>query len=297
MNMHSDLVKELEAFIEDSVGKPLGGKVSAADLADQLVHEVSNTVRKDDSGKAFAPDQYTLSMHPQIVDELLLIAPRIQSDLSKGFERILSDAGYKLIREPHITLATDPTLPTAEVRLIAWHSSNVLSLSPDSKPTPAESEDQLPRGAFLIVEGKRHFPLDKPIVSIGRRLDNQLVLSDSHVSRKHAQLRVRNGRYVIYDLESTAGTQVNGQAIHQHTLRPGDVISIAGIPLIYGEDAGGPPEVTPPYSPPFGTSEDINQITPLDLRKFIGKETRPHEQGTERFPFPEQEQPDSNKDD
>ncbi|HLC03205.1 MAG TPA: FhaA domain-containing protein [Anaerolineales bacterium] len=297
MDKLTEMIKELEAFLEESLAKPLGGKVPAADLADQLVREVSNTTRRDDSGKAYAPDQYTLSMHPQNVDELLLAAPRVQSDLSKGFERILSDGGYTLIREPHITLATDPTLPDSEVRLIAWHSSNVLSLSPDSKPVQAESEDQLPSGAFLIVEGKRHFPLDKPIVSIGRRLDNQLVLSDSHVSRKHAQLRVRNGRYVIYDLESTAGTQVNGRPIHQHILRPGDVISIAGVPLIYGEDSGGPPDVTPPYSPPFGTPEDINQITPLDLRKFIGKETRPHDHATEQFSFPEKEPPDSNKDD
>jgi len=297
MDNHSQVTKELEAFLEESLGKPLGGKIPAADLADQLIREVSNTARKDESGKSYAPDQYTLSMHPQDVDELLLVAPRIQSDLSKGFERILSDGGYTLIREPHITLATDPTLPRSEIRLIAWHSSNVLSLSPDSKPTEVESEDQLPPGAFLIVEGKRHFPLDKPIVSIGRRLDNQLVLSDSHVSRKHAQLRVRNGSYVIYDLESTAGTQVNGRQIHQHVLRPGDVISIAGIPLIYGEDSGGPPDVTPPYSPPFGSSTDLNQITPLDLRKFIGTETRPHEKGTERFSFPEKNPPDSPQDD
>jgi hypothetical protein len=67
--------------------------------------------------------------------------------------------------------------------------------------------------------------------------------------------------------------------------------------LIYGEDSGGPPDVTPPYSPPFGSGTDLNQITPLDLRKFIGTETRPHEKGTERFSLPEKNSPDSPQDD
>jgi pSer/pThr/pTyr-binding forkhead associated (FHA) protein len=74
------------------------------------------------------------------------------------------------------------------------------------------------------------------VINIGRRPDNQLVINDSRVSRIHAQLRAINGLYIIFDLDTTGGTFVNGQKINQCTLYPGDVISLAGVPLIFGQD-------------------------------------------------------------
>jgi len=109
----------------------------------------------------------------------------------------------------------------------------------------------VPIGAFLIIDGTRHFPLDRPVINVGRRLDNQLILENPHVSRTHAQLRVRDGRFVLFDLGSTSGTRVNGRAIKQHILQPGDVVTVANIRMVYGEDPGGPPDTTPPYTPPF----------------------------------------------
>jgi pSer/pThr/pTyr-binding forkhead associated (FHA) protein len=41
---------------------------------------------------------------------------------------------------------------------------------------------------------------------------------------------------VLFDLNSTGGTYVNGQRIYQHALKAGDVISLSGVPVIYGED-------------------------------------------------------------
>ena len=96
-------------------------------------------------------------------------------------------------------------------------------------------------------------------------MDNQLVLEDPHISRRHAQLRVRGNRYVLYDLNSIAGTRVNGKVVQEWVLRPGDVVTLATVQLIYGEDPKGPPEVTPPYMPPFKPGIDRDKVTPLDL--------------------------------
>ncbi|MCX6072630.1 MAG: FHA domain-containing protein [Chloroflexi bacterium] len=87
-----------------------------------------------------------------------------------------------------------------------------------------------------------------------------------YISRTHAQLRSQRGKFVLVDLNSTGGTRVNGSVIRQHTLKPGDVINIAGIELIYGQDPSGPPESTPPYAPPFAQPSDRERITPLNLR-------------------------------
>ena len=88
----------------------------------------------------------------------------------------------------------------------------------------------------MIIEGVRTFQLTQAVVNIGRRLDNTLVVDDPRVSRNHAQLRAIKGRYVLFDLNSTGGTFVNGQRANQTVLYPGDVISLAGVSLIFGQD-------------------------------------------------------------
>jgi predicted component of type VI protein secretion system len=130
----------------------------------------------------------------------------------------------------------------------------------------------LPDGAFLIVDGRGHYALNRPVINIGRRLDNQLILDNPHVSRTHAQLRIRDGRFVLFDLGSTTGTKVNGRAVKQHVLRQGDVISIAEIRLVYGEDPTGPPDSTEAYTPPFPPRPAGDQKTrsEIDLDRDLG---------------------------
>jgi pSer/pThr/pTyr-binding forkhead associated (FHA) protein len=96
--------------------------------------------------------------------------------------------------------------------------------------------------SFLILEGRRHVSLNKPVVTIGRALDNDVVIDDPRVSRHHAQLRLRQGRYVLYDTGSSGGTLVNNQPVSEVALNAGDVISLAGAQVIFGEDTPTPPQ-------------------------------------------------------
>jgi pSer/pThr/pTyr-binding forkhead associated (FHA) protein len=99
----------------------------------------------------------------------------------------------------------------------------------DIPTTPlADAEDDvvtIPEEAFLIIDGVKVFPLSESVVNIGRRLDNHLVIDDVRVSRCHAQLRAINSRYVIFDLNSSGGTFINGRKMTQAVLYPGDVIT------------------------------------------------------------------------
>jgi hypothetical protein len=94
----------------------------------------------------------------------------------------------------------------------------------------------IPYGAFLVVDGVRMIPLTKAVMSIGRAPENDLVIIDQRVSRQHAQLRAVDGSFVIFDLDSTGGTILNGQPVVQHVLTPGDVILLAGVPLVYSQE-------------------------------------------------------------
>ncbi|MBL8092451.1 MAG: FHA domain-containing protein, partial [Anaerolineales bacterium] len=63
---------------------------------------------------------------------------------------------------------------------------------------------------------------------------------------------------------STGGTYVNGQRVQECILRTGDVISLAGVPVIYGEDESiVPPDDAAP-TPPTGAQRPDVPTLPFD---------------------------------
>lgn len=241
------------------------GQFARSEIAEQWVNEIMVSAKRSEAGMVYAPDQYTLSLHPKDYEALTQKDHMSQTKLSASLRLALEGAQMSLAREPHITLATDPTLTRGEVRVITWHSSDPILEAKRAAQEDEAATETPPEGAFFMIEGSRHYPLNRTLINIGRRLDNHLVLENPHISRRHAQLRVRGGRFTIYDLNSTAGTRVNGKQIQEWPLKPGDIVTLATVQLIYGEDPSGPPPVTAPYTPPFTPDVDRDKITPLDL--------------------------------
>lgn len=106
----------------------------------------------------------------------------------------------------------------------------------DTQDTQAELNTSIPEDFFLIVEGTKAIPLDKIITSVGRSHENTLVLDDPRVSRQHLQIRVIREQFVLFDLNSSGGTYINGQRVSQGMLYPGDLISLAGVNMVFAQD-------------------------------------------------------------
>lgn len=107
------------------------------------------------------------------------------------------------------------------------------------------------------------FDLVKDVLTIGRDMNNDVVVNDAEVSRNHGRLTSQSGGYLIEDLASTNGTFVNGQRlIGPKLLNPGDVIGLGETIVMeysYVADAGAtvvasapPPRMMaePPTAPP-----------------------------------------------
>lgn len=78
------------------------------------------------------------------------------------------------------------------------------------------------------------FEVRGPVVTIGRADHNDIVLTNSSVSSRHAELqRTRDGGVKLVDLGSTNGTTVNGVRITTVNLRDGDLIEVAEVRLQY----------------------------------------------------------------
>jgi hypothetical protein len=80
----------------------------------------------------------------------------------------------------------------------------------------------------------REFPLNKPVVAVGRGVGNDIMISDAQISRRHAEIRQAGGGFVVADVGSTNGTLVNNQRITvPQQLRPGDVIQVGQTRLVF----------------------------------------------------------------
>ena len=104
------------------------------------------------------------------------------------------------------------------------------ALNPGNPDPPASFS------AYLILNGSEIYPLTHQGENIVRLHDKPIVNADLRKTRRLAKIRELRGQHVLFDLNSTGGSFINGNRIPEYTLRPGDVISLAGVTIIYGQE-------------------------------------------------------------
>lgn len=94
--------------------------------------------------------------------------------------------------------------------------------------------------AFLkIISGTRageQIFLEQPVLRIGRRDGNDLIISDPSVSGAHCEIEINEAGYVLRDLGSTNGTRVNGETVTVSGLYRNDVIHVGDVSVIIDGD-------------------------------------------------------------
>jgi pSer/pThr/pTyr-binding forkhead associated (FHA) protein len=90
--------------------------------------------------------------------------------------------------------------------------------------------------ALLVVErgpnaGSR-FLIDQDLTTIGRQPESDIFLDDVTVSRRHAEIRRRDGRFSVHDVGSLNGTYVNLQRVEDTELADEDQLQIGKFRLV-----------------------------------------------------------------
>lgn len=204
-------------------------------LTHELVEAVQDNLQTSADGHTIAPNLYIIYLHPESLAYWTEHRDLLEN-ITQGLGEVAREYEIFFTHEPTVRLEPDPLLPPDSMRVEAKDLYETTGHTASFNAAPASQSSNIPNNAFLIVEGNRVIPLNQPVINIGRRSDNHLVLPDPRVSRTHAQIRAIRGQYVLFDLNSTGGTMVNGRRVHQCALKPGDVISLSGVPLIYGEE-------------------------------------------------------------
>jgi hypothetical protein len=229
-----------ERLVEGSLSRLFAGG-----LLPQVVATKAARAMEDFAQGDVAPDRYLVHLDPKDCDGLLMAEPALERMLAEHLKALAEQAGLGLYCDPVVEFVPDPEQPRQSVAITAFVTGEGDEYTRAFDPGRLQQALQhQPDGSnYLIVEGGRHLSLTKAVYTLGRRLDCDVVLADARVSRRHAQLRWRSGRYVLFDLGSTGGTAVNGHSVREAVLEPGDVFSLGGVDVIFGiEVSDGEPE-------------------------------------------------------
>ena len=98
-------------------------------------------------------------------------------------------------------------------------------------------------GELLVISGPRvceRFALGPGETRIGRSPQSSILIDEPGVAWDHCVVQPSADRYRIFDRRTGTGTFVNGKRVSEHTLEPGDQVSIGDTVLLYREEHASP---------------------------------------------------------
>jgi pSer/pThr/pTyr-binding forkhead associated (FHA) protein len=102
----------------------------------------------------------------------------------------------------------------------------------EEKLSKNNQSELLAENAYLLFSSQI-FPIKKPVIKIGRKLDNDLVIQESAISRYHAEIKYEENQFVLYDLNSTCGTFLNNKRVNKDIMFAGDIILLCNVPIMF----------------------------------------------------------------
>jgi hypothetical protein len=256
--------------MEGSFARLFRSPIQPAEIAKRLEREMEAhpTISV---GRTYVPNSYDVSLHPDDFAEFEPFRHSLEHNMAEFISDLATERGYSLISRPRVVLRPDDEVPKRGIEVKAQLTdepaasalAEANSSAPGQQPQPAEAEPTItrthamplvtrnrpnqglqpqaapPRANLQPLSGDmagRDFPLSKTLISIGRGLDNDLVIDDPRVSRHHAQITFRHGHYLLRDQRSTNGTFVNNQPIETVVLASGDMVSLGGFEMAFTQE-------------------------------------------------------------
>lgn len=209
MSLWDKLEQSLEALVEGTFARAFKGRVHPLEIARGLAREIEDK-RTISVSTVYVPNDFTVLLHPDDLAQLLPLGDDLRRELEAHVREYIEERQYRTVGRPRVTLQGDPAQRVGfRVR--------------------SETVDRAPEGQLIglsgLVAGKT-FELTAPVTTLGRSGECEIMLSDSNVSRTHAQVVAGPEGFWIVDLGSTNGTWVNGRRVEREELQDGDEITV-----------------------------------------------------------------------
>jgi hypothetical protein len=220
-----DFERRLGGLVEGLFSKAFRSGVQPVEIAKRIMREME-AGRSVGVSEVWAPNRFELSLSPDDAARYEQAEDAIVSELRRVIREAAAERGWGLVGPPDVEFVVDESLKKGDLRCSA------------SLVEGEDAEAGLGRASVVVREdgGERTVALSSGTVTIGRLADCDVVLRDKGASRKHAQLKVREGVWTITDLGSTNGTRLNGQTIQSRELSSGDRITIGTTVIEFRSD-------------------------------------------------------------
>lgn len=187
------------------------------------------------AGAAIVPNDFTVRLNPADLAPFESYLPGLCRQMETWLQEVVDERGLTTIDRIKVEIAGDDSVRRREIAVAAVNVDRPAapkSAPPPVQPTELFRIERRPTGQQLLVlrfdggpQAGNDFVIRKQSVSVGRSLENDVVLDAADVSRRHAKLELEGQILTLTDLESTNGTKVNGRPITSRAVAVGDRIA------------------------------------------------------------------------
>jgi hypothetical protein len=208
--------ERLERLVEGTLAKPFRSNLQPVEIGRRLTREMDLHRRVGVRG-LIAPNAFAVTLAPADVERFSNFIDALSRELSDAAREHAKNEGYLFVGPVEVEIFEGSTL------------------KPGRFTVEAEVREDADGGflaELVLTDGRRVQIGTEPLV-IGRLPECGVVLADSNVSRRHAELRRSGDSVMLTDLGSTNGTRVNGAPIRERILASGDEVSVGSTRLIF----------------------------------------------------------------
>jgi hypothetical protein len=247
MSVLRSLEEKIAGLVEGAFGRVFRSQVRPVELARKLAREMDEH-RTVSVSRTYVPNEYAIWLSPEDRQRYEGVEHEVIDELSAYLLEHARRERLALVSRPVIEFRTDERLHLGEfgiqARLVrpegeavqqADHGHTmVYSTSERSQESLTEARADRAGRAILQAEGRRLVVASGGAV-VGRSRECDIVLGDSNVSRRHAELRPgAGGQWTVSDLGSTNGVLVNGRRVSGATpLKSGDHVVFGTVDAVF----------------------------------------------------------------
>ncbi len=213
------MLEKLEAALQSAlerVARLLPGKLHPLELAAQLRSAMDGSqVISTETG--YVANVYCILLSAGDREPLAELEADIEGELADHLREYAAERDYGCSPRLTVKLEGDAELPRGTAQVTAEFDRSLL-------PAACQVVDGLPPQVFDVTD----------TVTIGRAAECEIELPDPTVSRHHARLEWTYPGWVLRDLGSSNGTQVNGELITEELLSDNDLVQLGNVQLRFG---------------------------------------------------------------
>src|SRR3984885_8263353 len=252
MSVLRSLESKIAGLVEGTFSRAFRSEVRPVEIARKLAREMEEH-KSSSVSRTYVPNEYRVFLSPRDRQRFADYEEALSAELGGYLLEHARRERLAMLSKPVIEFETDRRLGLGEFGI---QTRVVQPQEDEAEPAPdpnagrtmiystanrvAEPLEQRARDrnetAVLLVEGKRLL-VGPTGVTIGRSRQCDVVLNDPNVSRRHAEIRPRGGSWVLSDLGSTNGSQLNGRRIDgSEVLREGDEIELGESVMTFSQE-------------------------------------------------------------